>query len=231
MYLAYLDETYRKDREHAVLALVIPAGSVVTLEKLLDGVVCKAHQQHEGVPVGAELHGYELNAGSGDWASLKSSPRARVRIFRAAIEAIVSIEGARLCRGSVDLRSRNPADAHEWALTFALERVNASAGSADAHVLGICDDVGNKSVYQNMYADARQNGTGGHYPNKLERFVDGLHFTPSCHSRPVQAVDMLSYVYRKKHIAPPVDPRSKEVYDELWEKVVPLADRGTHRKW
>src|SRR5699024_6023699 len=190
--MAYIDETYEKNIEHSLIALLVPAEQIGPLEKALDAVVSKAVSQHPEVPANAELHGYELNGGSEDWAALKKSPRARIRIYREALAAIAGIEGLAVCRGAVDLKHRAPNDPHKWALTISLERVDAFAQKDDERVIGICDDIGNKLVYQRYFQECRANGTPGYYPKKLESFTDGLHFTPSCFSRPVQAVDMLS---------------------------------------
>lgn len=84
MYVAYLDETFEKNREHSVLGLVAPMDRVAKIEENLDRVVAKARRQHSAVPENAELHGYELSAGSGDWEAL-TTPRARVRIYSDAI--------------------------------------------------------------------------------------------------------------------------------------------------
>lgn len=136
-----------------------------------------------------------------------------------------------MCRGSVNLADHGPLDAHEWALKIALECVNGVARNADQAVIGICDDVGNKEIYQAMYSYARKHGTGGRYPSRLPQFTDGLHFTPSEFSRPVQAADMLSSVYRRKNITPFRDPRAAKVIEEFWELMHPLRYAGFCRTW
>ncbi|MEJ6019859.1 DUF3800 domain-containing protein [Corynebacterium sp. H113] len=230
MLVAYLDETYLKGVEHALIALVLPASKISQLERDLNAVVEKACAQHSGIEESAELHGYELSSGEQSWESLKS-PRTRARIYKEAVTVISSVEGAAFCRGSVDLASKKPDDPHKWALTIALECVDNYASRTGDAVIGICDDVGNKSIYQAMYADARKNGTGGHYPKNLDAFTDGLHFTPSCHSRPIQAVDMLAYVYRRTHIKKFGDERAAKVMNECWDIMQPLRDAGFYRTW
>lgn len=207
---------------------MLPADQISQLEEGLNSVVTKAKRQHD-LPDDIELHGYELSGGEGDWSVL--APRARVRIYQEAINVIASISGAVLCRGSVDLRYRSPRDAHMWALTFALECVNAYAHSQRQSVIGICDDVGNKLVYQQMYDYARRYGTQGRYKNTLRSFTDGLHFTPSSYSRPVQAVDLVAYVYRKNVIFPFKDPRASKTMNGMYDTLRPLWAAGSHRTW
>ncbi|WP_312978973.1 DUF3800 domain-containing protein [Corynebacterium sp.] len=230
MYVAYLDETFHKDREHSVLGLVAPMNTVATVEANLDRVVAKACRQHGNIPEDAELHGYELSAGEGAWAAL-TTPRARVRIYNDAIRAITAVEGLTVCRGTLDLSSRSPNDAHSWSLTFVLECINSTVSRRSDRVLGICDDVQNKSVYQDMYAHARRHGTRGNFPNKLAAFTDGLHFTPSHHSRMVQAIDLISYVYRRNHIVKYNDSRASKAFERLWNQVEPLFEPGGCRTW
>lgn len=229
MLVAYLDETYLKNKEHALIAFVVPANEIHCLETDLNALVAKARKQHDGLPENVELHGYELSGGENDWENIP--PRARSRIYKEAIDLITQVDGAFMCRGSVDLATRSPGDAHEWALKIALECVNSASGKRSEKVIGICDDVGNKSVYQSMYAHARVHGTGGRFPQYLENFTDGLHFTPSCHSRLVQAVDLLSYVYRRKKINPFNDPRARNVIDDCWARMLPLIAEGNARTW
>lgn len=228
MLVAYLDETYLKNKEHALIALVLPADKIAELEAKLDQVVEKAQRQHD-LADDLELHGYELYGGTGCWEGL--APRARLRIYQDAIDAIASIDGAAVCHGSVDLSLRAPKDAHMWALTIALERVSGCAHQQGQKVVGICDDVGNKVVYQRMYAYSRKHGTPGPRENRLVSFTDGLHFTPSCYSRPVQAVDLVAYVYRRTKINPHPDPRAHKAMTDMYKTLDPLWLRGSHRKW
>lgn len=207
---------------------MLPADQISVLESGLNKVVEKAKRQHD-LPDEIELHGYALSGGEDGWNDL--SPRARVRIYHEAIRTIASIPGAAICHGSVDLKSKSPRDAHQWALTFALECVNGCAQRQGQNVIGICDDVGNKLVYQRMYDYARKRGTNGRYKNTLRAFTDGLHFTPSSYSRLVQAVDLVAYVYRKNKILSFPDPRANRAMANMFEELQPLWAEGGHRTW
>lgn len=69
-----------------------------------------------------------------------------------------------------------------------------------------------------MYITFRRNGTPRDPANKLASFTDGLHFTPSHHSRMVQAIDLISYAYRHNFIQKNIDPRAHKVFKDLWGK-------------
>ena len=229
MLIAYFDETYKSNAEHAIVALVLPVDAVGKLEAKLDQVMTKASEESEGLQPDTELHGYELAGGEKAWKSVPI--RLRHWVYERALQEIASIEDVAFCRGSVNLATKHPKDEHYWALTIALEQVNSYAICCEDRVIGICDDVTNKVAYQKMFAKARRNGTDGWYGSKLESFVDGLHFTPSCFSRMVQAADLLTYVYRRKHILPYKDERAIKANDKLWDLIQPLEDRGCSRTW
>lgn len=129
------------------------------------------------------------------------------------------------------MAKRCPKDSHYWALTLALKQVDRYAHSLGEQVIAICDDVGNKDIYQTMYAIARRNGTDGLYKSKLSQFVGVLLFTPSHFSRLVQAADLLPYVYRRKHILAYEDQRAVKVNHRLWEMIQLLDTKGRSGFW
>ena len=229
MLIAYFDETYKSNAEHAIVSLVLPVDAVGELEAKLDQIMVKASKEHDGLDFDTELHGYELASNEKSWKGVPIWLRQWV--YKKALQEIASIEGAAFCRGSINLATKHPKDEHYWALTIALEQVNSYAAHCNDKVIGICDDVTNKVAYQKMFAGARRNGTNGLYGSKLEHFVDGLHFTPSCFSRMVQAADLLTYVYRRKHIVPYKDERAIKANDMLWGLIQPLEDRRFSRTW
>jgi hypothetical protein len=77
--LAYVDESASR-HHYYIAALLCPGGSLQGLAAALDDVVAKAAGAHPGIESSAELHGYELFHGKGDWATLKSKVRARAGI-------------------------------------------------------------------------------------------------------------------------------------------------------
>lgn len=233
MLLAYIDETYRPGKEFWVSALVCPADSIPAIAAALDDVVERSVAKFPEVKEDAELHGYELDAGSGHWEPLKKKARARVGVYRDAVETIASFDDFAWFRGGlieskVDWHDSN--DPHEWSLKFLLERINRYAKNNDQHVLCICDEVHNRDIYREKLQHYRKHGTGGYNPSRLPRIADTLHFAPSCHSRMVQAVDMVTYVLnRNRH--PAEHEKTREFYADLWDVLEDLRDRGASHHW
>ncbi len=58
-----MDERYTKER-YFIAALLVPGDAAN------DGIVRRAHRSYDPVPRDAELHGYDIVAGKGDWAGL-----------------------------------------------------------------------------------------------------------------------------------------------------------------
>ncbi|WP_280265358.1 DUF3800 domain-containing protein [Nocardia wallacei] len=233
MLLAYIDETYKRGNEFWVSALVCPADSIPAITAALDEVVKRAAGKFPGVSEDAELHGYELDGGSGHWEPLKGMARARVGVFEDTIDTIAAFDELAWFRAGVIERKvvwgshNNP---HEWSLKFLLERIDRYAGGCDQHVLCICDEVQNRDVYRQMLQHYRRYGTGGNKPSKLPQIADTLHFAPSCHSRMVQAVDMVTYVLNRiRH--PPEHPRAAAFYRGLWERLEDVSGRGSSHQW
>ncbi|WP_150114467.1 DUF3800 domain-containing protein [Corynebacterium oculi] len=229
MHVAYLDETFHPRKEHSVLALVSPMDQIPLIEENLNAALERISKQHH-IPSTVELHGYELSSGTRDWEPL-TTPRARTRIYKQAISAITHVPDLAICRGTTSLAEKSPHDPHKWSLTFTLECIDTLMKRKNDRVLAFCDDVQNKSIYQDMYASFRRNGLPDDPTNKLTSFTDGLHFTPSHHSRMVQAIDLISYVYRRNFIQKYTDPRAHKVFENLWKELEPLAQRGYHRTW
>ncbi|MBF6350381.1 DUF3800 domain-containing protein [Nocardia flavorosea] len=233
MLLAYIDETYKRGEEHWVSALACPADSIPEITAALDEVVERAVDRFPELDEDAELHGYEVDAGSGHWEPLKGKARARVSVYRDAVETIASFEDLAWFRGGlierkVDWHASN--DPHEWSLKFTLEKLNVHAKNQDQHILCICDEVQNRDVYREKLQDYRRNGTGGYTPSRLPRIADTLHFAPSCHSRMVQAVDMVTYVLNR-HRHPAEHEKTRAFYAELWDMLEDLRARGSVRYW
>lgn len=208
---------------------MLPADAIGKLEAKLDEIAAEAARKHDRLSDATELHGYEVASGEESWKGVPL--RLHMWVYTNALQEIAAIEGAALCRGSINLAKRCPKDSHYWALTLALKQVDRYAHSLGEQVIAICDDVGNKDIYQTMYAIARRNGTDGLYKSKLSQFVGVLLFTPSHFSRLVQAADLLPYVYRRKHILAYEDQRAVKVNHRLWEMIQLLDTKGRSRFW
>ncbi|MGW4119851.1 DUF3800 domain-containing protein [Nocardia sp. NPDC004711] len=232
MLLAYIDETYRRGSQFWVSALVLPGDWIAAVSDAMDAVVARASEKFDGIEKTAELHGYEIDAGTGHWEPLKGQARARVGVYTDAIETIAQFGDLAWFRGGINEKAwwSETQDPHEWALKFLLERINSEAYARGEYVLCICDDVHNRDKYRERLQHYREYGTGGYASSKLGRIVDTLHFAPSCHSRMVQAVDLVTYVLNR-HQHPAENPRTAAFYQGLWDMLEPLRSRGVSRFW
>ncbi|HNM84839.1 MAG: DUF3800 domain-containing protein [Mycobacterium sp.] len=236
MHLAYLDESH-DDSEYWIAGLIVPALSAQTLEFALDDVVSKAIKDFpqlskpEGKPV--ELHGHALAQGTEDWESMHPMLRARLGIYEEALRAVAAVNGAAIIRTGVDRkrqrerygdRSDHP---HEWALTFALERVHEVVKARDGMVLVTCDQTDGPDRHHANLRVFRKFSTGGTMPRKLTTIVDTIHFADSCHSRLVQAADLVSYIsFRARtDVLYERSGKATEAAARLWSILEPMQSK------
>lgn len=228
MLLAYVDESYTRDRYY-MAALLIPGHQAIPLTDALDEVVAAAGQAY-GIAPSAELHGTDLLHGNRDWEPIKKMPRARIGIYHAGFQAIADHEVAVILRGLCSdlLRQRyaTPYPPHQHVLAHLLERVDDYARVRDEHVLVIADEVGQQGEYRQDLRKYQTVGTNGWRARKLERIVDTLHFAPSHTSRLLQAADLLVFLHHRIQAVPTKDERAQRANAALWERV---ASRIVHQ--
>jgi Protein of unknown function (DUF3800) len=191
--LAYLDESFSKDW-YFMAALLCDGEGAQAIGAGLDAVVQKAVGAY-GVADDAELHGYELFQGEGWWSTVK--PRARIGVYNQAFQVIADNSKA-------------------------LERTNDYCKSHGQHVLAIADEVGEQAVHRLQLARYRKQGTDGYRSRRLTQFVDTLHFAPSHASRLIQAIDLVTFLYRRMATHTEADPRASRANTALWARVTPL---------
>lgn len=236
MHLAYLDESHDKS-EYWIAGLIVPALRAQALEFALDAVVAKAESAYPALakfdnkPI--ELHGHALAQGTDDWAPMSNMLRARLGIYEEALSTIATVEHAAIVRTGVD-RKRQAArygehadHPHEWALKFALERTHEVVKQRNGMVLVTCDQTDDPDRHHANLRVFRSFSTGGTMPRKLTTIVDTIHFADSCHSRLVQAADLVSYISFRVR-ADELHQRSgkaTEAAKRLWGIVEPLQAR------
>lgn len=92
MLLAYVDESYTRDRYYLV-ALLVPNDQAIFLTRALDKVVAGTARTYGVVPP-AELHGTDLLHGNRGWEPIAKIPRAGIGVYHAAFPAIADDEVA-----------------------------------------------------------------------------------------------------------------------------------------
>jgi hypothetical protein len=104
-----------------------------------------------------------------------------------------------------------------------LERVNDYCRARDEYVLAIADEVGEQAVHRKDVAYYRQFGTTGYRARKLTRIVDTLHLAPSDASRLIQAIDLVTFLYRRMECHTESDDRATRANVALWKRIEPLV--------
>ncbi|MEV4212535.1 DUF3800 domain-containing protein [Micromonospora sp. NPDC049662] len=221
--LAYVDESFT-DSWYWIGALVVPERVAIPLTTALDSVMADAAKVH-GVPVDAELHGYDMFHGRRAWQAVP--PRVRIAIYNAALKAIGAHDVTIILRG-VDrhgLRQRypHPKAPHEVVLSHLLERVDAYAAKEEQLALVIADEVDNPARHRADLTRYRVDGTGGYRSRQINRIVDTLHFAASHSSRLVQAVDLITFLHRRMATVAEADQRATAASARMWSWVEPLV--------
>lgn len=222
MLLAYVDESYT-DGHYWMVALVCPEAAVIPLGSALDAVVGAASAAHPSVSPNAELHGYPLFHGEGEWAALKSMPRVRIGVYNSAFAAIGG-SGARIIirgvnRGRLEARYVRPKHPHAVVLEHLLERIDELAEERDELALVIADEIDQADTYRRKLWQFQRFATEGYRSRQLTRIVDTLHFVPSQASRLIQAADLLVFMHRRIASRADTDERALRANQNLWDRV------------
>lgn len=222
MLLAYLDESYDKV-EYWLTALLVPADSALQLQQDLEGIVYDAYMSSYCVARTAELHGYELVHGEGDWAPMSDKIRARIGIYRKVYEAIAACEGIEIVFRGINiprlkLRYRDNAwHPHRVAIDFMAQSLNSMARGRQTHFLAIADEIDQSDTLRANYWRFQQFGTLSSWTGTIDRSLDALHFAPSKHSRLLQAADLVSYMHFRRRRSGITDPRALKANKEIWD--------------
>jgi hypothetical protein len=223
MLLAYVDESHSPDWYY-MDALVVDGVQAAALASTLDQIMATVSADY-GVGADAELHGFEVFQGKGDWAGLP--PRVRIGVYNQVFDA-VSKQGAKIIirglhRPGLASRYRLPRAPYEIVLQHLLERIDEYAAGLDTHALVIADEVDRQAKHRADLSRYRSKGTGGYRRRRLSRVVDTLHFAPSSASRLVQAADMIIYLHRRMATHTESDPRATRANQALWARIEPCV--------
>ncbi|MBO0822436.1 MAG: DUF3800 domain-containing protein [Actinobacteria bacterium] len=229
MLLAYLDESYTKERYY-VGAVLVPDAAAGPLTKSLDEIVTRVAAEERGLTSETELHAHELVTGKRSWAALRPKMRARIGVYHDAIQTIVDHETTVIVSG-VDItrlhrRYSSPDHPHSIALAFLAERIDEEAESRGERALLIADEVDQHDVYRRDLWGYQRNGTWGYRARTLHHVVDTMYFAPSNASRLLQAADLTTYLYRRRDAHTETDARAEREWGALWDRLQPVVRRS-----
>jgi hypothetical protein len=209
--LAYVDEAYTQAL-YFVGAVVVHGGCALDLQQELDDVVAQAARRYDGIKASAELHGYDLFHGCGEWAVLRQQPRARIGVYQRALSAIgthdVSIFLCGVHRKRLSERYRSPLAPHDVTLQHLLERLDGHGKRTGGPVLVIADEISEHERHRTNLQRFRLEGTPGFLSTKLSHILDTVHFAPSRHSRFLQAVDLITFMHQRRVSGADTDSRA-----------------------
>lgn len=219
LLLAFVDESYTDN--HFFLGTVVVDGAAARrIESEFDAILT-SYENRFGIGRDTELHGYPLFHGEGEWNDAPT--RVRVNVYSRAMRAIAG-SGARIILRGMDTRQQrlryvDPWPPHEVVLTHTLERLNDFASSLENWVLVLADEVHNDERHRTNFREFRRRGTPGYRSSTLPHLLDTIHFGPSCHSRCLQAADLVTFLHRRRRTHPEPDLRARTINDELWRSV------------
>ena len=216
MILACVDESANKIY-FTLSAVVLTGAAAKQLGDELDAIVSSLTQF--GVPDGAELHGHELFHGKGLWRNVPV--RLRIGIYAKAPRAVGNSD-AKLFFRCIDnvgqaARYTTPFPAHEVALQYLLEDLNAYARIRDEQVLVLADEVHTESRHRTNFRSFKAGGTPGYRSTRLGSILDTIYFGPSDHSRLLQAADLATFMYLRRKAVVETDPRAARANESIWE--------------
>jgi hypothetical protein len=224
--VAYLDESHSRSF-FCFAAVIAGAEAIRSLSAQLDELMAGAARDF-GIAPGAEIHGYPMFHGKGDWQVL--GDRARAWVFERVIDAIVAADVTLVLRGTDSARLqerqklRGYPDRHtreQVCFQHVLERIDQVAESQGTYALVISDERDDRETHRAHFEEFRQRGTPGDYmTTKLERLLDTVYFAPSHPSRLLQAADVLAFTYHRWNTQRIVDPRELEVMARIRSKVM-----------
>ncbi|MFC8800243.1 DUF3800 domain-containing protein [Promicromonospora sp. NPDC057138] len=231
MLLAYIDESFNRDHYRTV-GLIISSPSARALTAALDRVVADAAEAYPDVKGSFELHGHDLFRASAQWSALEPMVRARISIYRKALQAIAEhvdafyVEG--LQRDAFRRRYAGQQDEHVTVLLHLLEKLDQYAAQRDQDLLVVADEHHTARVAQEALRATRTEAVWG-YRGSPRKIVDTVYFVPSTMSRLVQAADMVAFLHQRIAGGLDRDERAVRANKDLWSIIAPRLKR--ERLW
>lgn len=230
--LAYVDESYNASYFY-LGALIVDASAAKAIDSGLSQLVGEYTDLDRPRPVDrdAELHGYHLFHGVAQWSDLAA--RERVALYSRAFRVIRASGASYVVRG-IDIEQQHavyedPYPPHEVVLGHLLEEIERFAKRRSRYALVLADDIHSRDRHRTQFRDFRLHGTPGSRKSKLPNLIDTIHFGPSHHSRLLQAVDLITYLYRRRLTQVEPSERAKKTTENVWEIIDPIV--VSRRTW
>jgi hypothetical protein len=153
--------------------------------------------------------------------------RQQINVYERALKLIGS-SGARLVFRGMNVaaqieRYSNPHPPHDVVLGHLLESIDQVAGAEGHRVVVVADEVHAEERHRTNFRNYRRVGTPGYQSSKLSNVIDTIHFGPSEHSRLLQAVDLATFVYRRRCTTPETNEKAQVTMAKMWDHVRPAV--------
>jgi hypothetical protein len=226
---AYIDESYESEGHYYVGALVVEPSVGANIRQDFDQI-CQRVSENHGSPQHAELHGYSLFHMEDDWICLKEKARVAVGAYNAALKSITNSGGKLFFRGIDTVKQRqtylDPWPPHLVALQYVLEEVHKYAVSQNKRVKVIADQVQDQHHHERRIEIFQRVGTMGYKSSKLDSIDLPFEWSDSRNHRNLQAIDMATFLYRRKFAHIETNELTREAVNRLYKTMQPAVITG-----
>jgi len=177
------------------------------------------------LPPELEFHGKDLWTDKGDWKHSALGERFRFALFEVAVEKVlaedITILFQAIDQRKLSLRYSLPEPPHKLAMKLILKRVDRYLEVLGTKGLVISDQLGSPTEhdrYRQHFFDYKKFGTGGDDSSFLNNLLDTIHFVPSKFSRLIQAIDMLTYINRRRRVSRAATANESKMLNIIWSR-------------
>lgn len=234
---AYVDESERADTHYFLGAIVCTSEQSELLTTQLDDLIAKHAKTFPALRLNTEIHGSSMmRAADEPWRSLPI--RLRLRMLDEVLD-VVEQTGARVYVEGVDIGRQlargypNPTPARELAFSHLFERINDCCTPGEPQIKVVADEHHTAEISRSNFSRYRSVGTYGYRSSYLPNIEAVIDFVPSHSSRPLQAADVVTYIYNRLTTITESDPRARRAKLAMWERIGPAVTppRGRARTW
>lgn len=155
-----------------------------------------------------ELHAYDMFHGVKGWAGLHRMVRARIGIFKSALEVVSGISENLIIAGTtLDGSEGSPHSRHQTVMSQLIEDLDTYSLQTNSHILIIADEHALRSQLCNDLVDFQNE-------HPLTQIIDTIHFVNSASSPLIQAADLITFIIRRFDSLEDRDPRAQKVTNE-----------------
>jgi hypothetical protein len=234
---AYVDESERDNTHYFLGATICTEQQRQDMTAELDAVMKKHAWSFGPLLPSEEFHGSTMMRAEDDpWRSVPL--RARIAIYRDALAAVEAV-GARVYIEGVDIQRQkargypNPTPARELAFSHLFERINECCGGAEPQIRVVADEHHTAETSRSNFRRYRTVGTYGYRSSYLPNVHPDIEFVESHQVRPLQAADLVTYLYNRVTTVTEKDARATRAKQMLWATLgeCVLWPRGRARTW